>query len=158
MLISLRTTGFAALALALAVSCTKSPSGKVYTRNNLPMTFQQVVPVPATASNGSGSIDASYDQNTRLLTYTVRWSSTDSATAIHVHGLGEAGYAAPLIQNASGVPRRTSSSYTSTLLIDGVVLKEDELLSGRYYIDLHTKSYSNAAAGGELRGQLNFNL
>ncbi|GAA4333634.1 CHRD domain-containing protein [Flaviaesturariibacter amylovorans] len=157
MLHSLRFSGFAALALVLAVSCTKSPSGKVYTSTN-PMTFQQVVPQPTPVSNGSGTVEASYDQNTRLLSYTVRWQATDSATAIHVHGLGEAGFAAPIIQNvASGVPRRTSGSFSNTLLIDGIVLKEDELLSGRYYIDLHTKAYANAAAGGELRGQLEFN-
>jgi hypothetical protein len=36
------------------------------------------------------------------------------------------------------------------LLIDGVKFTEEYLLGGRYYINIHSKTYS----GGEIRGQL----
>jgi hypothetical protein len=40
--------------------------------------------------------------------------------------------------------------YSGSLLIDGVKFTEEYLLGGRYYINIHSKTYGN----GEIRGQL----
>jgi len=75
---------------------------------------------------------------------------SDSAVAAHIHGLGEVGVAAPVLQTFSPFPRRKAGNYSGSLLIDGVKFTEEYLLGGRYYINIHSKTYS----GGEIRGQL----
>ena len=50
------------------------------------------------------------------------------------------------------ISNTTCGTYTGTLLADGVVVKEDDLLNGVYYINIHTAAYPN----GEIRGQIRF--
>jgi len=109
---------------------------------------QEVPPVTTTAT---GTIDANYNRLTKTLSYSVVFSGlSDSAVAAHIHGLGEIGVAAPVLQTFSSFPRRKAGSYSGSLLIDGVKFTEEYLLSGRYYINIHSKTYG----GGEIRGQL----
>ena len=109
---------------------------------------QETPPVTTTAT---GKIDANYNRLTKTLSYSVTFSGlSDSAVAAHIHGLGEAGVMAPVLQTFSPFPRRKEGSYSGTLFIDGVKFTEEYLLGGRYYINIHSKTYGN----GEIRGQL----
>ena len=126
---------------------------------------------PAVPSNALGRLDVFYTRETRTLTYTVTYSGlADSITGAHVHGLAPEGFSAPVVQNiiappsgstqVSIFPQKTSGKYTfaksgtftGTLLVDGVIIKENDLINGMYYINLHNNVYPN----GEIRGQITF--
>jgi hypothetical protein len=106
---------------------------------------------PPVTTSATGSIDANYNRLTKTLSYTVTFSGlSDSAVAAHIHGLGELGVAAPVLQTFSPFPRRKEGSYSGSLVIDGIKFTEEYLLGGRYYINIHSKTFGN----GEIRGQL----
>ena len=106
---------------------------------------------PPITSPATGTINANYNRFTKTLSYTVTFSGlVDSAVAAHIHGLGEPGVLAPVLQTFSPFPRRKEGSYSGTLFIDGVKFTEEYLLGGRYYINIHSKTFGN----GEIRGQL----
>ncbi|MBL0232347.1 MAG: CHRD domain-containing protein [Chitinophagaceae bacterium] len=121
---------------------------------------------PAVPSAAIGKLDVFYTRETRTLSYTVTWSGlTDSVNAMHIHGLAPEGYAAGIVQNIvatsnSIFAQKTSGKYTyaksgtlsGTLLVDGTVIKENDLLNGQYYLNIHTSVYP----GGEIRGQITF--
>jgi len=113
------------------------------------MTGAQETPPVTTAA--TGTIDANYNRLTKTLSYNIVFSGlVDSAVAAHIHGLGEVGVKADIVQTFANFPRRKAGSYSGSLLIDGVKFTEEYLLGGRYYINIHSKTYS----GGEIRGQL----
>lgn len=168
----LKLTGLFAIVLASAFfisSCKKNQEGKLFYVVAAPLTAAQVI--PASGATSEGTIDATYDNKTKLLSYTVSWKNLiDTATFIRVHGLADAGaiavspYVNGIIQTfrssiATGgattpaVPVQNTATFKATLFIDGIVLKEEDLLAGKYYIVLSTK----AKPAGELRGQLIFN-
>jgi hypothetical protein len=149
-------------ALCLAtVACKKKPSGLQYAKSAA-MSPQQVVPQPSGVS-ASGTVTASYDQNTHILNYSLTWTglSSDSIRLIHVHGPAEAGFNGAILQvnnprstsNTAGFPLKAAGNFSNQLYVDNFVVKETELLGNLYYIDIHTKAYPN----GELRGQLTIN-
>ncbi|HUR65917.1 MAG TPA: CHRD domain-containing protein [Chitinophagaceae bacterium] len=129
----------------------------------------------AVPSTGIGKMDVFYTKDTRTLTYKVTWSGlTDSIVGMHIHGLAPVGYNAAIVQHIiSGVgassgtnsgqysaqftatgPYRfsKSGSISGTMPVDEVVIKEQDLLNGMYYLNIHTK----ANPGGEIRGQIVF--
>lgn len=117
--------------------------------------------IPANASTAVGTLDVSYTRETRILNYTFRWSGlTGAVTASHIHGLSPLGYASGVVQtftlgnivkcNASSTT--ACGSYSGTLLVDGVIIKEEDLLNGMYYVNIHTSAFP----GGEIRGQIRF--
>jgi len=122
--------------------------------------------VPANASAALGTMDVFYTRETRILSYTVNWTGlTDSVLLMHIHGLAPTGYAAGVVQSIvatsnSIFPQKTSGKFTfaktgklsGTLLVDGVAVKEVDLLNGLYYMNIHTNTYT----GGEIRGQIVF--
>jgi hypothetical protein len=122
--------------------------------------------IPAVPSAALGKLDVFYTRETRTLSYTVTWSGlSDSVSAMHIHGLAPEGFSAGIVQNivaASNTiyPQKTSGKFTytksgtlsGTLLVDGSVIKENDLLNGQYYLNIHTSVYP----GGEIRGQITF--
>jgi CHRD domain len=131
--------------------------------------------VPANPSAGIGSMDVFYSKETRILSYKVTWQGlTDSVTAMHIHGLSPVGFSSGIVQNIiAGVGTGTGTSgaqfsaqlvnpgplrftktgaISGTFPVDGVVVKEADLLNGMYYMNIHTKTYG----GGEVRGQIKF--
>lgn len=111
--------------------------------------------VPAVATSAVGSIVATYSQYTKVLTYRVTWGGlSGNAVAGHIHGTGEAGINAGVLQDFSNssttFPKLPAGIYNGTVVIDGVKLLEEYLLAGKYYINIHTA----ANPGGEIRGQL----
>lgn len=146
------TAIFISLSILFLVSC--KSTDEVDKENNyvgtaLPMSGAQETP-PVTVS-ATGSIDANYNRLNKILTYKITFSSlSGNATAAHIHGLGEAGVAAGVVQTFVGFPAATAGTYSGTLLVDGVKIKEEDILAGRYYANIHTA----AKPAGEIRGQL----
>lgn len=136
------------------------------------MSSSQVVPAGASTSSATGSIEGTYDRRSKLFNYTLRWTGlagTIIANGIHLHGTAERGYIAPpspLGPWANGivqvVPVTITSSnnrtgvYSGQLYVDGVAVKESDLLSGKYYFDIHTNQNATVQAAGEIRGQILF--
>jgi len=140
------------LPLFILISC--SDDTEEIERQNIyygTITMSGAQETPAVTTGATGSIDANYNRLTKTLSYSVTFSGlSDSAVAAHIHGLGEVGVMAPVLQTFSPFPRRKEGSYSGSLLIDGVKFTEEYLLGGRYYINIHSKTYGN----GEIRGQL----
>lgn len=116
---------------------------------------------PASSSTAIGNMDVFYTKDTRTLTYSFSWSGLSGAvTAMHVHGLAPTGYAAAPVQtlSTSGIIKCNASSttacgsYSGTMQVDGFVVKEEDVINGMYYINIHTAAYP----GGEIRGQIRF--
>ena len=106
---------------------------------------------PPVTTSATGTIDANYNRLTKTLSYNIVFSGlVDSAVAAHIHGLGEVGVKADIVQTFANFPRRKAGSYSGSLLVDGTKITETDLLANRYYINIHSKTYS----GGEIRGQL----
>jgi CHRD domain len=148
-------------------SCEKNAEKKKttdYEKTGIIMSGAQETPV--VPSSALGTMDVFYSKETRTLTYKVTWSGlTDSLSLMHIHGLGPTGFAAGVVQNivtaANGIyPQKTNGKYTflksgtisGSLLVDGVVVKEQDLLNGVYYMNIHTPVYP----AGEIRGQITF--
>ncbi|MBL7731650.1 MAG: CHRD domain-containing protein [Chitinophagaceae bacterium] len=167
--------------IMVMVSCEPEAEQKKTTdfeKKGIPMTGAQVV--PTSPSSALGTLDVSYTKETRILTYKITWSGlVDSVAAVRIHGLAPIGY--PAVTSAlfpNGIaqyivgpstpvtpiyPQKTSGKFTyaksgslsGTLLADGVVIKEHDILNGMFYISI----YSNAAPYstiGEIRGQIKF--
>jgi CHRD domain len=148
-------------------SCEKNAEKKKttdYEKKNIPLTGAQET--PATPTSALGSMDVFYSKETRTLSYTVRWSGlTDSVMLMHIHGLAPTGFAAGVVQNIvtasnSIFPQKTAGKYTfsksgsltGVLLADGVLVKEQDILNGSYYMNIHTTVYP----AGEIRAQITF--
>ena len=144
--------------LALAVtgmfilgSCTADKlEENVLTATALPIDGLQEVPQRQTA--GNGTMDIVYNRNTRTLSYTVRWNSlTGPVASAHIHGTASKGVNAGVLQDwTSTISKTVSGTYSGSVFIDGVVFNEEDLLLGRYYVNIHTATFP----GGEIRGQI----
>jgi hypothetical protein len=128
------------------------------------LTGSQVV--PANASTASGRIEGTYDRRTKTYTYKLTWaglSGTIPANGIQIHGPADRGFTAPtlsalatypggVVQQIVGNATATSGTFSGTLFVDNVVVKEADLLNGKFYIDIKTAAFPN----GEIRGQIIF--
>jgi hypothetical protein len=150
--------------LFLLMSCERDAEQKKttdYQRKDLPLTGAQET--PATPVSGLGKMDVFYSKETRVLTYTVNWSGlTGAVSAMHIHGLAPVGYAAGVVQNiitsSNGLDRPdpvkygATGSFSGSMFVDGVAIREEDLINGMYYLNIHTAAYP----GGEIRGQIVF--
>ncbi len=101
--------------------------------------------VPPNTSPGLGTAEATFDTDTRLLTWTVTYSNlTGPAMGAHFHGPSEAGKNAGIVLPFKTVdsPIKGSATLTDNQAAD--------LLAGKWYANIHTM----ANPGGELRGQM----
>ena len=115
---------------------------------------------PANVSTALGNLDVYYAKNSKILSYKFTWQGlTDTIIGIHIHGLAPVGFNTGIVQNILILNTKNEAlfpyrggSYSGTFNVDGVVVKEENLLNGLYYLNIHTKIYP----GGEIRGQIKF--
>ena len=101
--------------------------------------------VPANASPGTGTLDATLDKSSNVLRWTLTYASlTGPATMAHFHGPAipgaNAGVVVPLPSAAS--PAEGQATLTPAQAAD--------LRAGKWYINVHTAQNP----GGEIRGQV----
>ena len=101
--------------------------------------------VPPNPSKGRGAMTATYDTETKTLTWSGTYSgATGQAIAAHFHGPAETTKNGPVAVN---IEKFASPFQGSAVLTEAQAV---ELLAGRWYVNIHTPSYP----GGELRGHV----
>jgi hypothetical protein len=102
--------------------------------------------IPATASQGTGNVTATYDTTNKKLAWKGTVSGLSSnATAAHFHGPAEPGKNAGVLVPAPGVT--TGPFEGSATLTDD---QAKTLMAGQTYFNVHTAANPN----GEVRGQV----
>jgi Cu/Zn superoxide dismutase len=113
---------------------------------NLKASLKASDSVPTNNSNGTGSLQATYDTANKQLTYTVTYSGlTGNATAAHFHGPADPGKTAGVVvpvQGGVASPIKGTATLTDAQAAD--------LLAGKWYFNIHTE----ANKPGEIRGQV----
>lgn len=135
-------------------ACKKDPEvDPVVRKSGLLVNTSQEVPA-VTNSNATGTMDVTYNKTTRLLTYNVNWTAlSDSIVSSHIHGPAKRGVSAGVVVPFTVANKGAlTGSYSGSFTIDGVAIKEDSLLLGYYYLNIHTKKNTS----GEIRGQIEF--
>jgi hypothetical protein len=102
--------------------------------------------VPPNDSDGTGSVAASFDPETKLLKWTIEYDGlTGPTTAAHFHGPADPDANAPPVIPIEG-------DLTTPITGEATLTEEQagELETGKWYFNLHTAQYPD----GELRGQL----
>ncbi|MBM3412739.1 MAG: CHRD domain-containing protein [Bacteroidetes bacterium] len=137
---------------------------KEYSRLDIPLTGAQNFPPSPTSA--LGAMDIHYNKATKLLSYTIRWSGLSGPVAtapipgMSIHGMAPAGYPANPIQifslsaitRCATVSNTSCGTYSGRLFVDGVLITEDNLLNGVYYVSIRTAAFPM----GELRAQITF--
>jgi len=123
----------------------------VMSKTGLPLGPDQEV--PANNSTANGTADVTYNKQTGTLVYTVNYSGlTEAPTMAHIHGTAPRGTNAGVVHDLTPkLQKEVNGSFTDSVVIEGK-LKEDSLLSGFYYFNIHTPQHP----GGEIRGQIEF--
>jgi hypothetical protein len=114
--------------------------------------------VPAVTTTALGTINYSYDPVSRYLTYSLTYAgltgnpTNNSTTGSGIYGPASAGAASSTLLLPITFPASTNGSASGTLYVDGFAIKEANLLSGLYYINIKTATNAN----GEIRAQITF--
>ena len=144
-------SGLLATLLGL-VACSNAPvtsnSNSNYRPNTTAMTARLAGAneVPPTTSNASGMVDADFDKQTRVLSWTITYTGLSGpATAGHFHGPAEAGVNAGVALPLTG---SLDSPIKGMTTLDAA--QSGDLMSGKWYMNLHTAANPN----GEIRGQV----
>jgi CHRD domain len=124
----------------------------IVSRKGLPMSGDQEVPQKITPA--TGTLDVSYNKKTNILKFTITWADlTGDPIGSHIHGTAPVGVNAPIRYDfTDALPKTVSGTFADSVEADGVAIKEDSLLNGFYYINIHTP----LNPGGEIRGQIVF--
>jgi hypothetical protein len=106
--------------------------------------------VPPNASPATGIITGTYNSTTNVLSFNVMFSGlTGSTTVAHFHGPATPGVNAGAQIAFAGFPVGVNSgTYSNSFVL--TPLQESQLLSGLWYVNIHT----DVVPGGEIRGQL----
>lgn len=133
-------------------ACKKHEDDCVKKRKGLPVTGAQEVPAKETGA--TGTMKVSYNKCDKMLTFTVEWKNlTGEPVGSHIHGTAAKGVnAAVQYSFTSLIPKTTSGTFTNSVKVDGMSIKEDSLLAGFYYLNIHTPKFPS----GEIRGQIEF--
>jgi hypothetical protein len=108
-------------------------------------TLSSSAEVPPNMSTGTGTLTATLDKASNVLTWKLSYSGlTGPATMAHFHGPAMPGANAGVVLPFQGAasPIEGSATLTAAQIAD--------LMAGRWYANLHTA----ANPGGEIRGQL----
>ena len=140
--------GYAAGSAAGAVLLTSAKPGQT-----APMKFKADMngasEVPPTTTSGKGTVTATYDPATKVLTWEGNFSGLSGpATAAHFHGPAEVGKnAAPAVWISEKGQNLASPFKGTATLTDA---QAADLEKGLWYANVHTE----ANKGGEIRGQV----
>ncbi len=135
------------------LSCNKDDDKEqtVFTGNNLALSAAQEV--PATASTATGTMNVSYDKSTKVLVVSATWANlTADPVAAHIHGTAARGANAGVKVDFHDNVTTATGTFNRSITVDEVAIKEDSLLNGFYYFNIHTPENK----GGEIRGQIEF--
>ena len=138
--------GFGGAVSAVLLGRTKPAAAATVTYK---ATMNGATEVPPNTTTGSGTLTATFDPSTKMLTWEGSFSGlTGPATASHFHGPAEPGKNAGVAVwiSEKGAPF-TSPFKGSATLTDG---QASDLQGGQWYANVHTA----ANPGGELRGQM----
>lgn len=106
---------------------------------------------PANGSAAAGSAVVKYNKTSRMLEYTVTFNNlSGNPAAGHIHASAPRGANSGVLIPFSGLPMATSGVVVGTSAV--AADKEQDLLNGLFYINLHTATFP----GGEIRGQIEF--
>ena len=102
--------------------------------------------VPPNDSTATGTVEATFDTETKAFTWTIEYSGlTGDAMAAHFHGPAAPGEnAGPVVP----IPDPLTSPISGTATLDAT--QEADLLAGKWYFNVHTAQYPD----GEIRGQV----
>jgi hypothetical protein len=103
--------------------------------------------VPPNDSTGSGSVDATFDTDSKVFAWTISYHGlTGPVTAAHFHGPADPG------QNADPVVPLDGDLTKSPIEGQATITDEQaaDLNAGKWYFNLHTDQYPD----GEVRGQV----
>lgn len=103
--------------------------------------------VPANQSTNTGTINAVYNKDTNVITYTITWTGF-TATNMHFHKIVDPTQPGPV---ALGIPKVPANAATHTSPLTGSLTLDDaqeaDLLAGLWYVNIHSQAYP----GGEIR-------
>jgi hypothetical protein len=102
--------------------------------------------VPPTTGSGSGTLQATLDKQTRVLTWSMTYAGLSGPiTAAHLHGPAVAG------ENAGvAVPIAVGLKSPDNGVVTLSTAQMEDLLAGKWYVNVHTAVNPN----GEIRGQV----
>lgn len=138
-------TVLAATAIALVAGCAQMrPSSQKMDAYEATLTGAQEV--PPTTSQGKGTAEVQYNNETRTISWKVTYSGLSGpVTGAHIHGPAAAGANAGIVvpfTNVNASPIQGQATLTPTQFGD--------LAAGLWYVNVHTAQNP----GGEIRGQL----
>lgn len=109
---------------------------------------------PSNPSAASGTVDYSYNKTTKLFSYFLTWNNlSDIATGSHIHGPAPKGTNASIVFDFfQKIQKTKSGSFSNSVLVDGIAIKEADLLAGKYYFNMHSAPFP----AGEIRAQIEF--
>lgn len=143
----------AAICSFTLLACKKNCDDQcVMSKKGIEMTGSREVPMKKTAARGT--VDVSYNKCKKELTFSISWKDlSGEPIGAHIHGTALPGVNAPVkYPFTSLIPKTTSGTFTNTVMVDGTAIKEDSLLLGYYYLNIHTP----ANPMGEIRAQIEF--
>jgi len=136
--------GFATAAVAAILAFAHPAAAEV-----IPLTAQLTAhaEVPPNPSQAHGTAGLSLDTQSRNLAWTIHYAGMSAQlSAAHFHGpattAGNAGILVPIDASKGQSPLTGFATLTQSQV--------DEVLAGRWYINLHTRTHP----GGEIRGQV----
>jgi hypothetical protein len=134
-----------ALALGGCTSMGMGGGGSAGGNVGVSATLSSAAEVPPNASTATGSLQGSYNRDSKQLTWKLVYNGLSGpATMAHFHGPAMAGQNAGV---ALGITNFASASEGSATLTDA---QAADLLGGKWYVNVHTA----ANPGGEIRGQV----
>ena len=131
--IFLQSLGVTLLVLFIGFSsCKKDSKTVITTMFNYTGSF--VKSSSTVVTSAAGTVTATIDTTTRIMTYTVTWSGlTANAAAMHFHDAG------PVIYPITGFAAAMGGSYTGTVTFTSA--QETDLAAGKIYVQIHTATY-----------------